>query len=215
MALTKRQSMDLDILAISLDLAVHTAVQANVVMWGANDIFAKDPEHKLFAWNPVNTLLYRALHALEDRCIVEIAEALKDEHRRIPNGMTVRGKADLVNHRNAVSHTWTISWRRPEMQVFFDTHRQWTDLRLAIVWDMWRSFNEGLIALGEPPKNMAISVGPIHAAMLHTILRYSMKPEAASSIPSEQDLVVYMTRVADALLDFIVARPEGRRTTSG
>jgi len=32
---------------------------------------------------------------------------------------------------------------------------------------------------------------------------------------SEQELVVYMTKVADALLDFIVARPEGRRTTSG
>ena len=212
MPLTKKQSRDLDIVAITLDVAVNTAVHANLVMWGARDIFAKDPEHKVFALNPVNTLAYRALHALEDRSIVEIAEALKDEHRQIPPAMKLRGKADLVNHRNAVSHTWTITWRRPEMQAFYDAHRQWTDLRLAIVWDMWRSFNEGLIALGESPKNMAISASPIHATMLHTILRYSMKPEAAASIPSEQDLVVYMNKLADALLDFIVARPEGRRT---
>jgi hypothetical protein len=47
------------------------------------------------------------------------------------------------------------------------------------------------------------------------ILRYSMKPQAAASIPSEQDLVVYMTKVADAVVAFIVAQPDGRRTMSG
>ena len=53
---------------------------------GCADIFAKDPEHKLFAMNPVNTFVHAALRALEDRCVVEIAEALKDENRLIPPG---------------------------------------------------------------------------------------------------------------------------------
>lgn len=209
MELTKKQKMDLSMLAIKLDLPVWQAIQANVVMWGALDIFAKDPEHAVFERHPANTFVYTALHALEDRCVVEIAEALKDEGRLLPPGMTIRGKSELVNHRDAVSHTWTIKWRRPAMQTFFEAHRQWTDIRVAIIWDMWRSFNDGLVVLGEPAKQTTVTVGPIHATMYHTILRYSMKPEALATLPSEEDLLAYLNKVAADLFDFIVTRPGG------
>ena len=95
------------------------------------------------------------------------------------------------------------------MQTFFDAHKRWTDLRVAIIWDMWLSFNEGLVALGEPAKQTTVTVGQIHATMLHAILRYSMKPEAIAALQSEHDLLVYLNKVADALFDLIVARPGG------
>jgi hypothetical protein len=109
---------DLRTLAIFLDLPVSTAVQAAVVTTAADLIFARDFEHKVFTMNTANTLAYRALKALEDRCVVEIAETLKDEHNMIPATAAIRRKPELRNHRDAVSHTTTISWRRADMQVF-------------------------------------------------------------------------------------------------
>src|SRR5579859_7805588 len=80
---------DLRTAAIFLAGPVATAMQAAVVTTAADMVFARDPEHKVFTMNTANTLPYRALKALEDRSIVEIAETLKDEHDMIPETASI------------------------------------------------------------------------------------------------------------------------------
>jgi len=132
-----------------LGIRVRTAIQSALVTLASLSYFDKDPEHEIFAANPANMVAYQALKALEDRSIVEIAELLKDEHKMIPAGLSIPRKEELRNQRDALSHPTTIKWHRPGMQQFFDSHRQWTDFRAAIVWDMWNSMTEALKDGGE------------------------------------------------------------------
>ena len=208
-SLTKKEKRDLSILSGGLSLSVSHAMEAAMVTMAASAYFAQDPEHKSFAWNPVNMFPYAALKALEDRSIVEITEQLKDEHKMIPASFTIRRKAELLNHRDVLSHTMKLKWGRPGLQEFYDSHKQWTDLRAALVWDMWRSFNEHLVAAGEPPKYDAVRVGGIHATMVHGILRYALKPEAVPAMPTEEAILGQLRKFANDFLDFLVVRPDG------
>ncbi|MDQ3363908.1 MAG: hypothetical protein M3680_00545 [Myxococcota bacterium] len=206
--LAAREAKDLSTWALFISLDVSFAIQAAIVTQAASLYFF---QHKaLFAWNPANMFQYIALGALEERSVVRIAEALKDEHGMMSAAVaTVRRRMDLRNHRDALSHTQTIRWKRPAMQEFFDSDKQWTDRRAGLVWDMWRSINERLRELGQPTVSNEIPVGPPHAVMLHAILRASVKPEAVAAVPDETTLLGHLQKFRDDFLDLLVARPDG------
>jgi hypothetical protein len=192
-----------------LGISVRTAIQSALVTLASLSYFGKDPEHELFAANPANMVPYLALKALEDRSIVEIAELLKDEHKMIPAGLSVPRKEELRNHRDALSHPTKIKWHRPGMQQFFDSHRQWTDFRAAIVWDMWNSMTEALKDGGGELRDASIGIGGVHATMLHTILRYAMKPDKLAALPGEAVLFEHLQKLRDQLAAFVALRRQG------
>lgn len=204
-----REPKEFELVVALLGMHVTLAVQSAMVTMASQGYFAKDPEHKRFDWNPANMLPYIALKALGDRSIVEIADLLKDEHKMIPTGLSIRRKEELRNHRDVLSHPNTITWGRSGLQPFYDSHKQWTDVRAAIVWDMWRSTNEALADLGGKPADYSISVGGVHATMLHTILRYSMKADQLAVLPGEDVLAAHLQKFRDELMAFLAARPAG------
>jgi|GEM_PF-6528433 len=76
------------------------------------------------------------------------------------------------------------------MQAFADQHRQWTDLRAAIVFDLVRSINEECKAHQMQPTELGtISVVPEMAAQERLLLRSSLKPESRSAIPTEEKML--------------------------
>lgn len=193
--------------ALFMSMDVISAVQAAIVTQAAALYFHQHRD--LFACNPANTFPYVATAALEERSVVRVAEHLKNEHKLLPTSVEVRRKAQLINHRDALSHTLVLRWRRPAMQEFFDADRHWTDRRAALVWDMWRSVNESLRELHQAPRDETVPVGWHHAATLHAILRLSMKPEHWSAIPDENALTGVLQKFRDDFLDLLVKRPDG------
>jgi hypothetical protein len=210
----KPKRNDLKTVATFLYSPVMNAVTASIMTSAADGFFGKDPEHKLFTQNPANTLPYLALNALEDRSIVEISEVLHDDHDMIPEGVSLRRARDLRNHRDVLSHTNKIEFGRAGLQEFFEAKKQWTDLRAAIVWDMWCSLDEHLSRLGQrlgpPLDGLSIGLYPIHATMLHSICRYSMTAESLKEI-TEEKLLDYLQTYRDAFVNYIVKRPDGDR----
>jgi hypothetical protein len=197
-------------LAVSLlGLHVTDVVGSSMVTMASLSYFAMDLEHKLFWSNPANMLQYRALKALEDRAIVEIGEMLNNEHKMIPDGISIRRKELLRNHRDVLSHPVKITWHRSGLQAFYDSHKEWTDVRAAIVWDMWHSLNEAFTDLGGQVGDYSIPVGGAHVTMLHGILRHAMKPEQLAALPSEDVLAGHLQKFRKDFLAFLSTRPEG------
>jgi hypothetical protein len=201
-----RDIRDFELQVVLLGTSVRTVVQSALVTMASQSYFGKDPEHEIFAWNPANMVPYQALKALEDRSIVEIAELLKDEHKMIPAGLPIPRKEELRNHRDALSHPTKIKWHRPGMQQFFDSHRQWTDFRAAIVGDMWNSMTEALKESGGKVQDASIGIGSVHATMLHTILRYAMKPDKLAELPSETVLFEHLQKLLGQFVAFVAAK---------
>ena len=199
----------LETLALFVDLDVKTAVQAAIVTLNADLRFAQcERKQELFATNPANTVAYQAMLALEQQAIVRVAEALGRDAGLLPEGTNVRRKADLVCHRDAISHAYTVTWRKPAMQDFFNAGRQWIDRRAAVVWDMWRSLNELLIERGLAARDMTVGIGWQHAAIVHLMLRSAVK--AGVDIPTEQSIGEHLQTFRDDFLDLLVEEPQGR-----
>src|SRR4051812_31970147 len=116
-------------LFISSDFAA--AFQGAVVMGVATQTFHRAP--KIFATNPANVLAFNALRALEDRSIVKIADAIKDDNNLYPAARSLARREDLRNHRDAISHPFLVTWSRPAMRTFVDAHRHWLDNRMLLV----------------------------------------------------------------------------------
>ncbi|MEE9287904.1 MAG: hypothetical protein V3W33_07495 [Gammaproteobacteria bacterium] len=200
---------DLERLNILIALEVRQAMQASIVMIAAAAAFAGN--RKWFVQNPANTLPFAALQALEKGATVTIAEVLKAEHGTFPVTMTIRRKADLIAHRNSISHPVTVKWRRPEMQAFSDGHREWLDLRPALIWDMQRSINEELKRAGRRVWNDEVNITPEMAMLLELIFKLSARPEALPylSAPTE-DMQASLQEFRDNYLDFLVEHPDGQ-----
>lgn len=204
---TAAEAKDLATLALFLSMDVAQALEAAIATQAADLYFAQQGE--LFWLNPANTFPHLALAALEERAVVRIAEGLKNKRMLVAASGSVRRKADLIGHRNVLSHSYMIQWSDPKMQTFYDSDRQWTDRRAALVWDMWRSINERLRELGQSPRDEQIVIGAPMAMMLHNILRLSVKPESAASIPTETILLDHLTKFRDQFLDLLVKNPDG------
>lgn len=208
--LTSAEARNLSVTAAMITMSASKVLQASLVRVAADLRFGADPEHKLFVTNPANTLTYSALKAVEDRAIVDIAEQLKNEHKLIPPSISIRRKEDLLNHRDVLSHSNKIKWRRPRLQEFFDSGKQWTDLRAAIVLDMWLSLDEQLIAEGATPQWPAeVPATFEQAALLHVILRRSLNADAAKGLPNEEGMLAELVRLRDRLVEYMKRRPDG------
>jgi len=200
---------NLERLNILIALEVRQAMQASILMIAAAAPFAGN--RKWFVQNPANTLPFAALQALEKGATVTIAEVLKAEHGTFPVTTTIRRKADLIAHRNSISHPVTVKWRRPEMQAFSDEHREWLDLRPALIWDMQRSINEELKRAGRRVLNDEIDITPEMAMLLELIFKLSARPEALSYLSaSTEEIQAILQGFRDNYLDFLVEHPDGR-----
>lgn len=208
--LTSGEERNLSVATAMISMAASQLLQASLVRVAADLRFGADPEHKLFVRNPANTLTYSALKALEDRSIVDVSEQLKNEHGMIPSTMVIRRKDDLLNHRDVLSHSNKIKWGRKGLQEFFDSGKQWTDLRAALVFDMWLSIDEQMHAAGAKPQWPAeVPAGHQQAALLHVILRHSMTPDAAAALPNEEGLLAELVKLRDQLVVYMKQRPDG------
>ncbi len=86
----------LKFLATVLHMDVVGLLQSSLVRINADAFFHYNRD--AFFTNPANTILYRALRALEERVVVHVAEVLKDENGAfgVPQGL--RGVMDLRFH---------------------------------------------------------------------------------------------------------------------
>ncbi len=193
---------------VSID--VMHALQAAIVKSATYCFFVKHKE--LFANNPVNTFPYLALRALEELAIVHIAEALKDEQNLRPLTSEVRRRAELILHRNAISHPITVEWRSSTMQDFCDAHRQYSDLKPALIWDMKRSINDELHRIGRKPTIEDVPIGEQQVVVLESILYLSVRDH--KTIPPRPELRRFLIQFKDMYLDFLVKHPDGRRDTT-
>jgi hypothetical protein len=199
----------LDILPTFLSSEVTSLLRAALVCMGVDFIFA---EHRRDFWtNPANTFTYMGLRAVEDQSVVAIYETLKNEIGMFTLPPGLRRMLELKHHRHAISHPMSIDWDPPEMQRFAQQHRRWTDLRAAIVLDLVRSIDEQRLAHSLPPTDLGkVDVVPEMAAQECTILRFSLKPESTSLIPSEPCMIGMMEELRDRWLTFLAERPDGR-----
>lgn len=148
--------------------------------------------------------------ALEERSIVRVAKAFGRDAGLLPEGTDIRAKADLVCHRDSISHAYTVKWRKAAMQSFTDANRQWIDRRAAIVWDAWRSLNDKLVERGRPERDMTVAIGWEHAAIVHHMLRMSVRPEFHAQIPAEESILEHLQKFRDDFLDLLVEKLDGR-----
>jgi hypothetical protein len=161
--------------------------------------------------NPANTLPYSALGALEHSSVIHIVEVLLDEHNVHPLNVQLRGLDALKLHRDALSHPVTVRWRSPKKQAFFEDHRQWSDFRPALVWDLQRSINEQLRARGLKTFNDDIPVTWAMAEMLNLILRLSVNDgPSVPSVPAVSELMTWLGSAKDKYLRDFEAYPDGR-----
>lgn len=210
-AMAQDAAKNLELLALFVEIDVKTIVQSAVVMRNADLRFDQfERKEELFATNPANTVAYQGMHALEGQAIVRIAEALGKDAKLVAEGTDLRRKADLVCHRDAISHAFTVgdAWRKKANQEFDAGGRQWHDRKAALVWDMWRSLNEELAKLGKPQRDLTVGIGWQHAAVLHLIMRCSVK--AGVALPTEQDMFDHLQKFRDRYVELLEQAPNGR-----
>ena len=209
--MTENDLENLERLNLLIALEVRQAMQASIVMTAAVAVFARNRHHQWFIQNPANTLPFVALQALEKGATVTIAEVLKQEHGTFPGSMTIRRKADLIAHRNSISHPVTVKWHRPEMQAFSDEHREWLDLRPALIWDMQRSINEELKRPGRRVWNDEVDITHEMVMLLELIFKLSARPEALPYLfASTEEIQAILQGFRDNYLEFLVEHPDGR-----
>lgn len=200
-------------LALVIAGDVRNAVRAWLVTSLANAWFHQFPEEerkKLFKHHPANwNIVYTGLKALEGQSIVNIYEALKDEHKLHPITATVRRKGDLRLHRHAISHPMTVRWKDEKMQAFADASRDGYDLRPALVWDLQRSINEELRKHGRKTHNESFTVTRDMAVALHMILDQARNPECP--IPTVDQLLAQLQERAPKYQALLEKHPDGAR----
>jgi len=177
------------------------AFQGAVVMGVAMQTFHR--AQQIFATNPANVLAFVALRALEDRSIVNIADALKDDNNLYPAARALACRQDLINHRDAVSHPYLLKWGRAAMRTFAAAHRQWLDHRMLLVWEMRADLYR---RLGEKARREAYipGIGLQATSLLRSILVSSFKPEQLSVwSPTEADVEKGLVEFRDAYVEFL------------
>jgi hypothetical protein len=191
-----------------LDSFIHlhvVHVMEAAIVRGAARLTFREKRDEWFRTNPANCLPYQALVALEERSVVHIAEHLKDDTQALDLPADIRRSSDLLLHRNALSHPYTLTWRRGEMQRFHDEERHWRDVRPALVWGLQLEVNELLRRHSIAPTLTGIEVTPGMAVMHSGIMRLTMTPDAVVTVlPTEAALVDALAAFRDRYLDFVL-----------
>ena len=202
----------LETLALFAATNVRATIQSSMVTQWASRTF--DRNRELFAMNPANTLVYSALKALEERSIVHIAELLAAESGLFgPITRHVRSREQIHRHRLALSHTFTIKWRKPEMQAFYDDDRHILDFASAFVWDFQHSVNTRIRALGGEPKYVTVDVSFDMACALQEIFRGSLASHDTTNLPSAEDFFTQLGEYRDKFLESLLNYAEKRHAS--
>lgn len=203
MANQEPEARNLTLVAMFAELPIRNALSASFVMRAAEAFFYQD--QKRFRTHVANTLPFRALRALEERSVVELAEVVRDEQRRLP--VPIRGRDPLLRHRDLISHPMTVRWRRADrQQAAADGHR-WSPIRAGLVWDVLKSINEAIHARGAEVRVSDVPITHEMAVLLLTILK--LAGMADDHLPPEQLLVPFFERERAGFIRVLDAHPDG------
>lgn len=196
---------DLEMVALFASSPVRSALRASYVMRAASAFFNLDITQ--FGTNPANTLAYQSLRALEAQALVELAELLRDEHNIHPVARTIRGRDQLLLHRDMIGHPMTVRWRRADRQQFADDGHQWSPVRSGLIWDVQKAINEQLAAQGAAVRLDDVPVDFEMAETLNFILARSAQPNVG--VHSSEALHTYLQAQKPAFMRVLEAHPNG------
>lgn len=66
---------------------------------------------------------------------------------------------------------------------------------------------EALKEAGGDVQDSTIGIGPVHATMVHSILRYAMKPEKVAAAPDETVILGHLRSLLDQFVGFVGTQP--------
>ncbi|HEX3695944.1 MAG TPA: hypothetical protein VH374_11195 [Polyangia bacterium] len=214
---------------VCTDTSVETVITYWLIRRVAGQLFAAAPG--LF-WRPhYNTPLSPMLGAHADAQVIRIHAVLcgsavcndcraAGQKKKQPtcskdlcgkplaDGISLRGLEDLKNHRDVVGHPLTFQLDRAGIRQFVDARRDRTDVRAALVWDVHRSIVEAQLAAGAPTSILDIRVGPNQTAVLASILKLCLRPEAG--LVGDAPLAQWMTEAWKKDRPWFEKHPDGR-----
>jgi hypothetical protein len=198
-------SKDLEIVALFASDPARKALRSSFVMKAASAFFY-DAVQK-FAAHPSSTLVYQGLEALENEAVVQLAELLRDEHNLFPVARQIRGRDQLLRHRDMISHPSTVRWRSPDRQQFADDGHKWSPVRVGLIWDVQKAINERLVA-----EHMEIRVNDVPvdfemALTLNFILARSVRMDVQPHPPDA--LHGYLNQQKPGFIRALEAHPDG------
>jgi len=196
---------DLETLALFAADPVRRALRSSFVMRAAATFFNHDTQQ--FVTNPANTLAYQGLRALEDEAVVHLAELLRDEHNLFPVARQIRGRDQLLSHRDMISHPSTVRWRRQDRQQFADDGNKWSPVRAGLVWDVQKAINEHL---STEHLDLRVHEVPVDLEMgrtLNFILTQSVRADVRPHAPDE--LHTYLSRQRPEFMRILEAHRDG------
>lgn len=195
------QVQNLNILYLLIVDSVLNAMSAALLMAYCDWIF-RNKKH-LFYNNPANTYTYHALHALEEISVITIAEALVNK-RDI--GVDFSKKREIIRHRHAISHPYTVVWKDGNMQKFYDNKRHILDIKAIMVWDIFKIIVDILKNNKQKVIYDDVVIQAEMATTFKTILDYSLKEEMSSDIVTEAIILNEIKNFKNTFLDFIVKK---------
>jgi hypothetical protein len=205
-------TQSLEMLSLALRMPLWDAVRASLVKTSCDLLFVNRKE--AFSTNPANTFTYTSLRAVEDASVVDVYETLRNENGvySLPDGL--KTTLDLKHHRHAISHPSSIRWDTPEMQAFADSHRKWTDVKVALLWDVHVALSDARVAASLPALETPPATWEM-ATMALTIMRYAMKPEAVSADLTEAVVLEGLQKLRGRWLSYLENQPGGRAGVVG
>jgi len=196
----------LEKLGILIALPMMQNVQAAIIIWAVQSIFAE--KQGSFRFHPGNTLLYQAIAALEQRSTIELVDIIKNIKLRGLPHQVERMKKKLILHRDRLSHPFLLKWDTPEKQSFADSRREWIDIRSAFVLNLANSINSELLAHGKTPPNQDILVTMEMAGLIHSILKQCASKELADAFSPTDSIVSSLNKFKDAFYLFCAKHVE-------
>ena len=208
MATPKRYDkiFQLEKLNAMIALPVTQHVQAAIVIWAVQSIFAEMPAS--FRFHPGKTLLFQAVSALEQRSTIELVDLIKNTKLRKLPPQVEWIKKKLMLHRDRLSHPFLVNWDTPEKQTFADSKREWIDVRSAFVLNFANSINSELLANGKAPKNDDIPVTMEMASLIHSILQHSANRELSEAFSPTDSIVFSLHKFKEAFYLFCTKHVE-------
>jgi hypothetical protein len=167
---------------------IRSALRSTFVTFAASAFFssAGERQREVFRMNPANTTTFQALKALEDHAIIDLAELLK----KPPIDAHIRGREKLAIHRDMICHPAVPLWRRQDRQDFADAGHRHSHVRIGLIWDVRKSINDALTAVGRTDLIEGVVADWEMASMLRLILEHSAAP--GLTVHSTEDLLKYL-----------------------
>ena len=188
----EKEVRNLEILNTGICLHVYNALCSSLVTNYVQLIFQNN---KAAYWNnTANNLIYAGQKALEEQSIIQMVEWIKGNDRDLPPSLNIAHKADLICHRDYLSHPYLPKYF-PRMEKFIEQRRHWFDFRPALIWQMQKSINECLEQHKLRIQNSEVAVRPDMVLMVEGILKVSINEKVLNTIPS-------MVQIHEALVKF-------------